>query len=252
VVDRDSPVIVIRANKGVESNPSPAALFRCVFRGHKVFSVGGGRLPAGMPHPPAFGEEKMRIATLISLIALLLVSCDQKHAPQESATESQPMKITYLKKANDDVISFCSCGDGRVTFPAQMDCPWCGSGWLFTCVTCRKAFTFAEGVEIEGTWEDIAREDIRNKWKEEPSEDDVGSWIEAMKEILSDVRAGAHYVIIDGAVIPADASKVTFDGWHAHHEFESLPQVDAQTDKSVLDSKLSNREYWTSNALPEN
>ena len=162
------------------------------------------------------------------------------------------MKITYLKKANDDVISFCTCGDGRVTFPAQMDCPWCGCGWLFTCITCRKAFTFAEGVEIEGTWEDLAREDIRNRWKEEPSDEDVSSWIEGMKEIAKDVRAGVRYVVIDGSVIPADAKEVEFDGWHAHHEFAKLPQEEARSDKSILDVRLSNREYWTKHALPEN
>lgn len=47
------------------------------------------------------------------------------------------------------------------------------------------------GVEIEGTWEELARDDIRNKWKEEPTEEDVASWIEAMKEILVDVRVGS-------------------------------------------------------------
>ena len=161
------------------------------------------------------------------------------------------MKITYLKKANDDVISFCTCGDGRITFPGQMDCPWCGCGWLFTCITCRKAFTFAEGVEIEGSWEQIARDDNRNGWKMELSDDDVASWIEGMKEILADVRPGQRYVIIDGSVIRADATNVVFDGWHAHHDFPEVPQVMALTNKSVLDEKLGNRAYWAANALTE-
>lgn len=161
------------------------------------------------------------------------------------------MKIIYLKKADDDLISFCSCGDGRVTFPAQMDCPWCGCGWLFTCMTCRKAFTFAEGVEIDGNWEDVARDDIRNQWKEEPAEDDVASWVDAMKEILADVRVGKRYVIIDGSVIRADAANFKFDGWAAHHEFAEVPQMRALADKAVLEESLGNREYWFSNALPK-
>ena len=194
----------------------------------------------------------MRLSTLIPLCALLAVSCVEKTATLASLPEDQPMKITYLTKANDDLISFCSCGDGRVTFPAQIDCPWCGCGWLFTCITCRSAFTFAVGVEIEGKWEDLARDDIRSKWKEEPSEEDVASWIEAMKEILAEVRVGERYVIVDGAVIPCNATNLSFDGWTAHHEFGEIPQVRALTNKACLDEELGNRDYWSSNALPQN
>jgi hypothetical protein len=164
-------------------------------------------------------------------------------------TENKPMKITYLKKANDDLISFCSCGDGRVTFPAQLDCPWCGCGWLFSCITCRKAFTFAEGVEMEASWEDIARSDIRKRWKEEPSVEDVASWIEAMQEFLAEVQVGERYVIIDGALIRVDANNINFEGWAAHHEFPRAPQVLALTNKAILEEKLGNRAYWLSNAI---
>jgi hypothetical protein len=193
----------------------------------------------------------LRISTLVPTFVALLAACDKQTPSPPAAQVPPPMKVTYLKKASAEVISFCSCGDGRISFPAQMDCPWCGCGWLFTCITCRKAFTFAEGVEIEGTWEDLAREDIRNKWKEEPEDDDVASWIEAMMEILADVEPGKRYVIIDGHVIPADARNVEFDGWHAHHDFAVLPQVEALSDKSVLDAKLGDRRYWTVNALPD-
>jgi hypothetical protein len=194
----------------------------------------------------------MRLAAIIPVIALFFVACDGRTSQVESTPAPKPMKITYLKKANDDVISFCACGDGRVTFPAQMNCPWCGCGWLFTCITCRKAFTFAEGVEIEGTWEDLAREDIRSRLEEDPSDEDVASWIEGMKEITREVRAGVRYVVIDGSVIPADAKDVDFDGWHARHKFARLPQEEARSDKSLLDVRLSNRDYWSKNALPEN
>jgi hypothetical protein len=154
------------------------------------------------------------------------------------------VKLIYLKKACDDGISLCSCGDGRVAFPAQMDCPWCGCGWLFTCINCGKAFTFAEGVEIESSWEALAR-------TTESEEDEIASWIEAMKIITAGVKVGERYVIIDGFVLPADARHVAFDGWHAHHEFEIIPQVQALEDRSILDAKLGNRRYWTENALPE-
>jgi hypothetical protein len=193
----------------------------------------------------------MRFVILAITVVCMNIGCNRNHetAPA-SQVESPPLRIVYLKKANDDVVSHCSCGDGRVTFPPQMDCPWCGCGWLFTCITCRKAFTFAEAVEIETTWEEIAQEDIRNKWNDEPSAEDVAAWIAAMKEMLADVRPGGRYVILDGAVLPVDAAVVAFDGWHAHHDLESLPHVDALADKSVIEERLGNREYWTVNALP--
>jgi hypothetical protein len=97
----------------------------------------------------------------------------------------------------------------------------------------------------------IAREDIRSKWKRGPSEGDVGLWIEAMKEMLADVRVGERYVIIDGALIQADAEIIKFDGWGAHHGFSKVPQARALTNKAILEGQLSNRGYWSSNSLPE-
>jgi hypothetical protein len=194
----------------------------------------------------------MRFLLLVVIIALAQIGCDHNGGTASNAQkETTALRIVYLKKANDDVVSHCSCGDGRVTFPSQMDCPWCGCGWLFTCMTCRKAFTFAEGFEIEATWEELAREDIRNGWQDEPSDEDVAAWVAAMQEILADVAPGHRYVILDGAVIPVDATSVAFDGWHAHHDLESLPHVDALSDTSVIEELLANREYWTTNALPD-
>src|SRR6266566_1407987 len=55
--------------------------------------------------------------------------------------------MIYLRKANDNLVSHCKCDEAYISAPSQMDCPWCGCGWLFTCSHCRKAFTFAEAVE---------------------------------------------------------------------------------------------------------
>lgn len=168
----------------------------------------------------------------------------------EASWEATVLRNIYLRKACDDVVSHCSCGDGRVTFPPQMDCPWCGCGWLFTCITCRKAFTFAEGFETDATWEELARDDISGGWHHEPSDEDVSAWVDAMQQILADVEPGRRYVILDGAVIPVDSAGVEFDGLHSHHDLDSLPQVDALSDSSVIPKLLANPEYWTANALP--
>jgi hypothetical protein len=111
----------------------------------------------------------------------------------------------YLTKANNDVISHCSCTDALVTFPSQMDCPWCGCGWLFTCIECRKAFVFARAIETDQTWEDLARRDLTNKWHESPSEDDILDWATAMEELMQDLVLNQEYVYLDGFFLPLDA-----------------------------------------------
>lgn len=63
--------------------------------------------------------------------------------------------------------------------------------------------------------------------------------------------SGERYVIIDGSVIRVDADNINFDGLAAHHEFSKVPQVRALTNKAILEEELANREYWSSNALPQ-
>lgn len=161
------------------------------------------------------------------------------------------MPITYLRKSSDEVVSHCSCGDGRVTFPPQMDCPWCGCGWLFTCITCRQAFAFAEGVELDTTWEALAREDLLVMLKEEPDAEDIRGWVEVMQVLLDEVEPSERYVIIDGWVLPTDSRDVVFEGWHARHAFARLPQMAALEDPAALDADLANRAYWEANAVGE-
>src|SRR4026209_457862 len=101
--------------------------------------------------------------------------------------------IIYLKRANKDLIAHCKCNDGRITYPPQMDCPWCGCGWLFTCITCRKAFTFAVAVELEATWEDLSREDWKAWGLTRISTKNIKSWVADMKALLGDVKVGETY-----------------------------------------------------------
>jgi len=49
--------------------------------------------------------------------------------------------MVYLVKASNDLISHCKCEYAPIGAPGQMDCPWCGCGWLFLCPKCRRAFT---------------------------------------------------------------------------------------------------------------
>ncbi|HJN76044.1 MAG TPA: hypothetical protein QGF58_19085 [Myxococcota bacterium] len=49
----------------------------------------------------------------------------------------------FLIKDSDDLLSFCKCDTGLVGVPGQLDCPWCGCGWMLSCIDCRKSFVFA-------------------------------------------------------------------------------------------------------------
>ena len=157
----------------------------------------------------------------------------------------------YLTKDSDDLISHCRCNNALVTFPPQADCPWCGCGWLFTCIECRKAFTFARGVETDEDWEDLARRDLGNRTGSTPIPEEIHEWVEAMQELLHDVEVGKKYVVFDGRIIPTDQQSLDFDGWHSTHRLPFVPQVAALTNPSILKEVLTSEEYWQSHRLED-
>lgn len=157
----------------------------------------------------------------------------------------------YLAKESDRLISHCSCDRTLITYPPQLDCPWCGCGWLFACIECRKAFTFARGIETDEPWHDLARKDLFLNTGVEPNDLDVQQWVNVMRGLMADVEPGETYVVLDGCFVPADAAGIEIDGWVARHELDFVPQVAALEDPGIIDSMLANREYWLSHALPE-
>src|SRR5216684_6234859 len=139
----------------------------------------------------------------------------------------------YLVKDSNELVSHCNCQDAMITFPPQADCPWCGCGWLFTCIGCRKAFTFARGVVVNESWEATARRDLVNGRGREPEPEEVSRWVEAMQALLAEVEDGDQYVCLDGLIIPTETDRVTFEGWHARHDLDFVPQAAALTDPSI-------------------
>jgi hypothetical protein len=132
-----------------------------------------------------------------------------------------------------------------------MDCPWCGCGWLFVCCNCHKAFTFAEGVEINVSWEETADRDIRAIYRREPEPGQVEQWVEFMKILLKEVRCGEQYVYFDGYVIPVTAGGVNIAGWHSDHQLDFVPQIAALSDAEIRDGLLCSPEYWQSNRVEQ-
>lgn len=162
-----------------------------------------------------------------------------------------PRKIVYLVKANDEFISHCKCERTPIGGPGQLDCPWCGCGWLFACPKCRKAFTFARAEEVDFTWEELAHHDLDGKWGRNPTSEEVEEWIEFMKLLLENVEVGKQYVYIDGRVFPTEQRDLRFDGWYAHHEFPFVPQTAALKDRAFLERTLGNEGYWRARRIEE-
>jgi hypothetical protein len=157
--------------------------------------------------------------------------------------------ILYLAKKNDDVISHCKCEESFIGEEGQLDCPWCGCGWLFSCLKCRKAFTFAEAVKINKTWEELAREDLMAFYKRDPNKIDIEEWVQRMQYMTSHIKLGETYVYLDGCFIPAKDKNIEFEGLYANHKFNVLPQVSALENNSVISSTLENPEYWYKNTI---
>jgi hypothetical protein len=154
--------------------------------------------------------------------------------------------IVYLKKANDDVVGNCKCNDGRITYPPRQDCPWCGCGWLFSCLGCRQTFTFALGVELETTWEELAITDWKGWGMQRVSKKNISSWVTDMKQLLGDVKPGEVYVCLDGRLFQKSARNIAFDGIYATHAFDRLPHVQALADRSIEEKVLASTDYWRS------
>lgn len=161
------------------------------------------------------------------------------------------MSILFLAKKNNELISHCKCEDSLVGNPGQLDCPWCGCGWLFSCNKCRKAFSFAKAVEIDKAWKEIAIEDLVGYSNKEPTKEEVSEWVESMQHMTSHIELGKTYVYLDGCFIPADEEDFEFEGWHSKHNFSKTPQVIALENKEIVDELLANPDYWTQNAINE-
>jgi len=163
------------------------------------------------------------------------------------------MSTLWLIRDNHDLVSWCTCDTGIVGSLPQMDCPWCGCGWLFSCVSCRKCFTFARAERIPESLEDIARQDIKGfSKKAKPSDSEIAEWIESNSWMIDNLEEGDRVVVLDGAVIPVNhRGPLKYKGWFAKHNLRWLPQVRALKHPEIEETVLSSIDYWQSRELPD-
>lgn len=157
----------------------------------------------------------------------------------------------FLKKANDDLVSHCECTPTWVAAPGQLDCPWCGCGWLIICPKCRKAYTFAVVAPCDLTWEELAHHDLDTRYDEPPEDEDIEIWIDYMRAEMEGLEEGQLCVYIDGNYIPANLENFEFDGIYAHHQFARVPQVEGLTSDEAVGETLASYEYWTERRIDD-
>lgn len=153
----------------------------------------------------------------------------------------------YLGKDNDELISWCTCAEALIAVPRQVSCPWCGCGWLFSCIKCRKSFTFARGIRVDATLEELIRQDAANFCETSDfayAETEIREMVDWMQERLQDIEDGRQYVYFDGMFVPTDAPHLVAQGEHRSHQLDFVPQVRALVDPSVEERILTNVSYW--------
>lgn len=162
-------------------------------------------------------------------------------------------RTLYLVKANDELVSGCHCRNAPIASSAQADCPWCGCGWLFTCLWCGGAFTFARAVRVRESLEELAAREVprirkimspRGEIREEVLIGSVEEWIAAMQPLIRELELGKTYVYFDGFAVPTDANGIRLSGRRRSHDLDYIPQVRSLTDPSAEDL-LHDIGYWT-------
>lgn len=159
----------------------------------------------------------------------------------------------FLFKANDDVISHCRCTDSPPAMSSgQLDCPWCGCGWLIACSTCKKSYTYAVVREIDTPLDELARrERTIRKLDDYVDEEGIADWVTFMTEELEPFSDGQIVVYLDGGYFSVEARDVAFTGIYATHELPVLPHFEALDEPALLDRVLGNPAYWRARERPD-
>lgn len=161
-------------------------------------------------------------------------------------------RTLWLVKDNNELVSHCECKDAMSGWFPQADCPWCGCGWLFSCMSCNKSFTFARVAWIDMSIQVLATRMCWTPNKRGPAQEEVLEALEFMKWAMEDLREGDRVVVLDYELLKVDEEgPIEFDGVFAHHELECVPQVRALKDPSYLERTIGRKQYWLERELED-
>jgi len=157
----------------------------------------------------------------------------------------------FFFKANDDVLSHCTCTGAPAMSEQQLDCPWCGCGWMIPCSQCGKSFIFAEVRETDIPLLELGRREVEARGLEDITDEQVADWAEGMAETLSRFEVGDIVVYLDGFYWRINETDIAFEGFFAAHDLERLPHAEALDDPDHLDRMLGDPNYWLDRERPD-
>jgi hypothetical protein len=156
----------------------------------------------------------------------------------------------FIFKANNNVLSHCDCTGEPGTSSSQLDCPWCGCGWLICCSRCGKAFTYAEIRETDTPLVELGRREVLQRGLANVTDQEIEEWAEANAKEFDRFEVGQIVVYLDGEYFPLDAKDVAFEGYYARHDLAVLPHAEALNDPQALRSRLGDKSYWLDRERP--
>lgn len=157
--------------------------------------------------------------------------------------------MKWIVKSSDDGVCHCKCDLGIAESPGagQLDCPWCGCGWLFMCAMCGAVFTYGRIAEVDMQPTEIATRMVdhvfgagKHRDLVPVARDDIAS----QSSVLGDV--GDEVVVIDGRVLPLTYRYhgAGFIGRYGVHHLQELPQALTRDPNELV--RAFGREYWKS------
>lgn len=159
--------------------------------------------------------------------------------------------IKYLAKANDNVISHCKCEAPLASPPGQLDCPWCGCGWMICCTKCGKAFVFGKVVEADATYESLIRADYAQRGYSSVTDEEIQNDARMMEEMLAPFAVGETVIYLDGCYFSLGEAPIEFEGLYASHKLDRLPHAVAIEQPNYLRQILGDTAYWFERERPD-
>ena len=156
------------------------------------------------------------------------------------------MTIVLAKDATaKHLINYCAC-EGLAIASAfdQWDSPWRGTGWLFTCIDCCKAFTIATVVDASESYENLAQRALRRFFVGGPPVDHLVPWYVEEMKLLETLELGEQYAYFDGLAVRVKDGCVYGDGIKRPHDLPFVPQIEALEDPTIKEQILCNQWYW--------
>jgi hypothetical protein len=160
-------------------------------------------------------------------------------------------KTLWLVADDPDGSWGCDCRGGIA------DAPWHnkelfpsdGSGWLWTCVNCSRAFMFARAAIIRETLDDLAKQQTPRIQRCIARDGSVridtllatcDDWLAIARPLAQQLQEGERYVFFDGHVLPARSGPVKFTGLFRSHDLPELPHLS----ETLLQRTIGNPDYW--------